>query len=64
MVVAGISILGILTESIMRFVRIEKLFRNISIDSGNETAYICNEWICTNDFIFTVVMVLNIGEPL
>lgn len=48
----------------MRFIRIENNFRNISI-YGNETQpYICNEWICTNDFIFTVVLVLNIGELL
>lgn len=63
-VVATFSILGILGESIARFIIVEDLFKNISHYDNKTQPYICNEWICTNDFIFTVVLVLNIGKLL
>ena len=64
MVVASLSILGILGVSIQRFVHFEDNFLNISINSTDELIepYLCNNWTCTNDFIFTVVLVLNTGR--
>ena len=59
MAIASLSILGILGMSIERFVNFERHFLNIT---HNSKSYICNDWVCTNDFIFTVVLVLNTGE--
>ena len=59
MVVAALTILVILGISIERFVSFKEEFVNITLK--NNTLYECNNWRCTNDFIFTVVLVLNIG---
>jgi hypothetical protein len=63
--VASLTILIILGMSIERFVTFEQDFKNISYWKHNNTVnntrpYLCNNWTCTNDFIFTVVLVLNI----
>ena len=60
-VIAALTILIILGMSIERFVTFEQDFENISMASGSGF-YLCNKWTCTNDFIFTVVLVLNIGK--
>ena len=62
-VVATISVLGALTMSIERFVFFESSFKNITNATNNASSsvYRCNKWTCTNDFIFAVVLVLNLG---
>ena len=71
MAVASISILGVLGMTIERFVYFESHFRNISVKSGGSghgsgqyflEADDCDKWVCTNDFIFTVVVILNLGK--
>ena len=68
MVVSSISILGVLGMTIERFVYFEMNFGNISVNvSSGSGQYMlkadsCNEWVCTNDFILTVVVVLNLGK--
>ena len=66
--VASLTILTILGVSIQRFVYFQQHFTNISVfnsnDSDKYSYYYCNNWTCTNDFIFTVVLVLNIGKVL
>ena len=57
--VAALTILVILGISIERFVSFKEDFVNITL--RNNKLYKCNNWRCTNDFIFTVVLVLNIG---
>ena len=63
---ASLTILIILGMSVERFVSFEMEFENITVEenvTGNLTQepYLCDHWTCTNDFIFTVVLVLNIG---
>ena len=62
--VASLSILTILGISIERFVYFEQQFiniSNISNDNKEYSYYSCSKWTCTNDFIFTVILVLNVG---
>jgi hypothetical protein len=58
--VALISTLGILGVSIQRLVAFKHDFENITLVVNESRTYTCNNWTCTNDFIFTVVLVLNI----
>ena len=61
--VATVSIFGILAASIERLVYFEEHFVNISVkENGSWAAVMCNEWTCTNDFIFTVVLLLNMSK--
>ena len=66
--VASLTIVTILGMSIQRFVYFQQQFTNISVpNSENDSSsgfdeYSCSKWTCTNDFIFTVVLVLNIGK--
>ena len=71
MAVASISILGVLGMTIERFVYFESHFRNISVKSdgsghGSGQYFLeaddCDKWVCTNDFILTVVVILNLGK--
>lgn len=60
MVVATLSLLGVLGITIERVVFFKENFTNLTI--MNETAPApCDSWVCTNDFIFTVVLLVNIG---
>ena len=62
MVVATLSMLGVIALSIDRLVFFEQQFVNLTIGDGtaNETAP-CNSWICTSDFIFAVALLVNLG---
>ena len=68
MAVASISILGVLGMTIERFVYFESHFRNVSVNvsEGSGQYFLeandCDKWVCTNDFIFTVVVILNLGK--
>ncbi|CAI8017670.1 hypothetical protein GBAR_LOCUS10695 [Geodia barretti] len=65
--VASLTILTILGVSIQRFVYFQQHFTNISVLNSSDSDkhsyyhYYCSNWTCTNDFIFTVVLVLNIA---
>lgn len=64
MVVATLSMLGVMALSIERIVFFEQQFVNLTIGDGmaNETA--CNSWICTSDFIFAIALLVNLGMLL
>lgn len=60
-VVVTLSLLVVLALTIERFVFFESTFVNITIDTTNGTELSdCNQWTCTNDFIFAVVVLINL----
>ena len=61
MVVASFSMLAILGVLIERFVYFKNEFVNLTLnESGVVELAKCNEWICTTDFLLTVVLLLNL----
>ena len=62
MVVASFSMLAILGVLIERFVYFKNEFVNLTLvnESGVPELAKCNEWICTTDFLLTVVLLLNL----
>ena len=63
---ATLSLLGVLGFTIERFVWFQSTFSNITVNGSNGTLLLstCNQWTCTNDFIFTVVVLINLGKAL
>ena len=60
---ASLSMLGVLGVIIERFIHFERHFFNLTI--VNESTEVeelakCNKWVCTTDFIFTMVLLLNL----
>jgi len=60
-VVVTLSLLVVLALTIERFVFFESTFVNITIDTTNGTELSdCNQWTCTNDVVFAVVVLINL----
>ncbi len=67
MTVAIFSMINIMGMSIERFVHIRSAFDNSTADfntsgSGDAAGSSCNRWSCLNDFIFGVVVLVNLGK--
>ena len=61
LVVATPSLLGVLGLSIDRFVYFEKTFYNLTDFNSSEAAS-CDTWICTTDFTYTTLLLMNLCE--
>ena len=66
LVVATLSMIGVLAIAVYRFVYFENHFINITVvvnESSNATQLAsCNNWMCMSDFIFAVALLVNLGE--
>ncbi len=63
MVVASVSLLGVLAVTIERLVYFETNFFNLTIyNDSMKIAASCNTWLCTNDSLYAFVVLVNIGE--
>lgn len=73
-VIATISMAGTLAMSVERFVYLQKTFGNMTPDDSlywgdeeigenmTDTRDVCDKWVCLNDFIFAVIVLVNLGE--
>ena len=59
-VVVTLTLLVVLALNIERFVYFESTFVNIT--NGTQQLSDCNQWTCTNDFIFAVVVLINLRK--
>lgn len=59
MIVATVSVIGVLALTIERFVYFDRSFTNIS--NGDHLAP-CSSVVCTSDFTFAVVLLINLGK--
>ncbi len=65
MVVASLSLLAVLGVTIERLVYFEANFINLTYinDSSMEQQPVqCKSWVCTNDSIYAIMVLVNIGE--
>lgn len=61
--VATVSMLGVLGLSIERLITFEKTFSNITFYNNSTNGTVpCSEWVCTTDFLFTVILIVNLGK--
>ena len=64
-VVTAISLLAVLAFAIERFVYFSTTFENITVVVNNtEQLSTCDKWTCTNDFVFAVVVLVNVCKLL
>ena len=50
---------GCSDSPIERLIHFEMDFLNLTYNTTTDAA--CNTWVCTNDFIFTILILVNIG---
>ncbi len=66
MVVASLSLVAVLGVTIDRLVYFEDNFINLTYinDSMDQPAphVLCTSWVCTNDSIYAIMILVNIGE--
>ncbi len=64
MAVASVSLLSVLGVTIERLVYFDANFVNLTVynENGTAVAASCNSWVCTNDSLFAIVALVNIGE--
>ena len=60
--VSTVSMLGLLALSIERFVFFEKNFYNLTTADSKDSRFHCSDWHCTTDFVFSLLLVLNLSE--
>ncbi len=73
-VLATISMAGTLAMSVERFIYMQRTFSNITPedsslfwdfedegDNVTNAGDICEQWVCLNDFIFAVIVLVNLG---
>ena len=67
LVIATVSMLSVVGFSIQGFVSYDRSFQNLTPD-GNASGDMarnytqCNHWTCINDFVYTVAVLVNLGE--
>ena len=61
-----VSFLAVLALNIERFITFKKEFYNLTLNSSDvdSSTRSCDQWFCTSDFVFTVCVLLNLGEAL